>query len=156
MEVIDTAAIKTGGPQNNEKIKVVMAVKILNMKRLSALAVASSILLTPMTNPAASSKAAEAAGATLFRDKGCAYCHGSALQGTPKAPSLEYIRKTWKAPQITDQIENGGQKMPSFKDALSNDEVINLVAYLRAKHRPQAAPLPPKPQISAPVSNPEQ
>ncbi len=88
-------------------------------------------------------KAAEAAGATLFRDKGCAYCHGANTQGTAKGPSLENVRKTMKPAQITDQIKNGGQKMPSFEDSLSDDEIAQLVAYLRARHRPLPAPLPP-------------
>jgi mono/diheme cytochrome c family protein len=103
---------------------------------------------------AANTKAAEAAGATLFRDKGCAYCHGATAQGTPKGPSLANVRKTMKAAQISAQIENGGQKMPSFSDSLSHDEVAQLVAFLRAKHRP--ASTPPPAQTSSPVSNPGQ
>jgi len=94
---------------------------------------------------AESSKAAEAAGATLFRDKGCAYCHGANTQGTPKGPSLVNVRKTMKPKQIAGQITNGGQKMPSFEDALSSDQIAQLVAYLRAKHRPVPAPPPPAP-----------
>jgi mono/diheme cytochrome c family protein len=86
-------------------------------------------------------KAAEAAGAALFRDKGCAYCHGANTQGTPKGPSLEKVRKTMKPDQIAGQIKNGGQKMPSFEDSLTSNEITQLVAYLRAKHRP--APPPP-------------
>jgi mono/diheme cytochrome c family protein len=96
---------------------------------------------------AESPKAAEAAGATLFRDKGCAYCHGANLQGTPKGPSLENVRKTLKPERIADQIKNGGQKMPSFEDSLSGDEIAQLVAYLRAKHRPAPAPIPASPAL---------
>ena len=87
------------------------------------------------------SKADEQAGANLFRDKGCAYCHGAAGQGTQKGPSLANVRKTMKPAQISAQIENGGQKMPSFSDSLSHDEVAQLVAFLRAKHRPAPAPV---------------
>lgn len=94
---------------------------------------------------------AEQAGATLFRDKGCAYCHGAATQGTQKGPSLINIRKTMKAAQIAHQIKNGGQKMPSFEDSVSAVELTQLIAYLRAKHRPLPAPpaTPPAP-VSAP------
>lgn len=94
----------------------------------------------------------ELAGAALFRDKGCAYCHGPAGEGTTKGPSLADVRKTRKAAQISNQILNGGQKMPAFQDSLSKDEVAQLVAYLRAKHRPQPAPATPAP---GPVSDPE-
>jgi mono/diheme cytochrome c family protein len=50
-----------------------------------------------------------------------------------------------KPAQIVDQIKNGGQKMPSFEDSLSSDEIAQLVAYLRAKHRPMPTPLPETP-----------
>jgi mono/diheme cytochrome c family protein len=105
---------------------------------------------------AANTKAAEQAGATLFRDKGCAYCHGATAQGTQKGPSLANVRKTMKPAQISAQIENGGQKMPSFSDSLSHDEVAQLVAWLRAKHRPAPDPVPTPAQTSTPVSNPGQ
>jgi mono/diheme cytochrome c family protein len=91
-------------------------------------------------------------GAILFRDKGCAYCHGVKAQGTQKGPSLANVRKTMKAAQIEDQIEKGGQKMPSFKESLSHDEVLQLVQFLRARHRPDPASLP----AAAPVTNPAQ
>jgi mono/diheme cytochrome c family protein len=96
-------------------------------------------------------KAAEEAGAVLFRDKGCAYCHGAGGSGGKKAPNLTKLRtdKLWTAPNITNQILNGGQKMPPFSDSLSEAEIAQLVAYLRAKHRPippPAATPPPPPQ----------
>jgi len=105
---------------------------------------------------AAGGKASEIQGATLFRDKGCAYCHGATAQGTQKGPSLATVRKRLKAAQIVSQIENGGQKMPSFEDSLSKDEVAELVAFLRAKHRPAPAPTAPQQQTSSSVSNPTQ
>ncbi len=81
------------------------------------------------------------AGADLFRDKGCAYCHGAMAVGASKGPEMVDLRKKkWKAPQIAQQIVNGGQKMPAFGDSLSKDEVLELVAWLRAKHRPQPLP----------------
>jgi mono/diheme cytochrome c family protein len=109
---------------------------------------AAILVVTP--SYALSKKESEQAGATLFRDKGCAYCHGLKAQGTAKGPSLADDRTTMKPPQIADQIQNGGQKMPSFKDSLSDDEVMQLVLFLRAKHRPAPAPV----QTPAPVSNP--
>jgi mono/diheme cytochrome c family protein len=101
---------------------------------------------------ALSKKEAEQAGAILFRDKGCAYCHGPAGQGTEKAPSLANVGKTRTAQQITNQIQNGGKTMPPFKAALSQEDLDRLLAYLRAKHRP----VPPPPPVYAPLSNPEQ
>jgi mono/diheme cytochrome c family protein len=102
---------------------------------------------------AASRKAAEQAGAILFRDKGCAYCHGAGGTGGKKAPPLTGLRtdKLWSPAKITDQILNGGQKMPPFSDSLTNVEIAQLVAYLRAKHRPippPAATPPPPPAVN--------
>lgn len=89
-------------------------------------------------------KVAERAGAVLFRDKGCAHCHGDGGIGTKKAPALTGLRNSqqWTTTKMTDQIMNGGQKMPPFSDSVTDEEVAQLVAYLRAKHRP-VPPLKP-------------
>jgi len=92
---------------------------------------------------AASSPDADAkTGAILFRDKGCAYCHGANLEGTKKAPALSEIRrdKDWTTEKMTDQILDGGQKMPPFRESLTDEEIAQLIAYLRAKNRPVAPP----------------
>lgn len=85
----------------------------------------------------------------LFRDKGCAYCHGMDLAGTKKAPALAEVRKdkAWTPEKMTDQILNGGQKMPPFRESLSDEEINQLVAFLRAKKRP---PIPPGTAAPAP------
>jgi mono/diheme cytochrome c family protein len=111
-------------------------------RAVNSLAIAGIFAISLQAASAESSQAAKAAGATLFRDKGCAYCHGANTQGTPKGPSLVHVRKVKKAVQIADQIKNGGQKMPSFEDSLSPEEISQLVAYLRARHRPAPAPVP--------------
>ena len=94
-------------------------------------------------------KESEQAGAILFRDKGCAYCHGAGGSGGKKGPDLSGLRsdKLWPPEKITNQILNGGQKMPPFADSLTDDEVAQLLAYLRARQRPipppSATPPPP-------------
>ena len=127
---------------------------------VSALAVAFFILIPGDAAFATGSKSAEVAGATLFRDKGCAYCHGVAAQGTTRGPSLATVRKRLKPAQIVAQIENGGQKMPSFQDSLTKDEVQQLVQFLRAKHRPTPPPVvtptPAPAPITSPMVNPAQ
>lgn len=130
------------------------------MKRLAQVFVgaAACISLLFLAYPALASgnKQSELAGAILFRDKGCAYCHGAAAAGTAKGPSLARIRKTMTALQMTDQIENGGQKMPAFDDSLSHDEIAQLVLFLRAKHRPVAPPAAQTTPLATPLSNPVQ
>jgi mono/diheme cytochrome c family protein len=109
---------------------------------------AAVVLATPLAAHALSDsgqKANEEAGAVLFRDKGCAHCHGKGVIGGPKAPALTGIRnnKLWTPAKLTDQIMNGGQKMPPFSDSLTDAEIAQLVIYLRAKHKPVPPPLPP-------------
>ena len=82
------------------------------------------------------------AGAVLFRDKGCGYCHGADASGTKKAPSLLDLPKdqTWTDAKLTDQLLNGGKKMPPFRDSLTDEEVSQLIVYLRAKNKPVPPP----------------
>ena len=95
-------------------------------------------------------KAAEKAGAILFRDKGCAHCHGVGGVGGKKAPALTDIRKNkvWNPARMSNQILNGGQKMPPFADSVTDQEVAQIVAYLRAKHKP----VPPPSQTPEPAT----
>jgi mono/diheme cytochrome c family protein len=88
-------------------------------------------------------KKAEIAGAALFRDQGCAHCHGADRAGTKKAPSLINIRndKKWTVDKMGTQILNGGKKMPPFSDTLSDKEISEIITYLRAKHPPQPPPV---------------
>ena len=93
------------------------------------------------------------AGAQLFRDRGCARCHGDNGVGGKKGPALTDLRKQkqWTAAKITAQIQNGGQRMPPFGEALSHDEMAQLVAYLRAKNRPIPLPAPASAPHPAPA-----
>jgi mono/diheme cytochrome c family protein len=97
----------------------------------------------------------EKAGAILFRDKGCTFCHGVGGVGSKKAPALTDLHKdkAWTPEKITNQILNGGQKMPPFKDSVTDDEVTTLIAYLRAKNKP--VPPPATSQDSAPAPTPQ-
>jgi mono/diheme cytochrome c family protein len=87
-------------------------------------------------------KSAEMAGAVLYRDKGCGFCHGASLEGTKKAPALAEIRKqkAMTNEKITAQILDGGTKMPPFRESLSDEEIQQLIAFLRAKNRPTSPP----------------
>jgi mono/diheme cytochrome c family protein len=108
------------------------------MNRFKLLFSASLLVSAALPAAAANSKAAEQAGAVLFRDKGCAFCHGATGAGGKKGPDLSGIRtdKLWPPDKIAAQIRDGGQKMPPFADSVTDAEIADLVAYLRAKHRP--------------------
>jgi len=99
----------------------------------------------------AASKQDEAAGAILFRDRGCTYCHGDHLQGTDRAPSLDKVRDKLKADKITAQITHGSLQMPAFGEILTPPEIAQLVGFLRSKHRPA---IPPAPAGATPAAPP--
>lgn len=116
--------------------------RIVTRSRLFLPALLLVCLASPVFAASSDTKAQEQAGAVLFRDTGCTYCHGADLKGTKKAPSLAdvYKDKEWTPEKMTDQILNGGKKMPPFRDSLSDEQIADLVAFLRAKKRP---PIPP-------------
>jgi mono/diheme cytochrome c family protein len=124
-----------------------MNLVIQSIKPFFTTLIAVIILSAALPAHASSNKADEEAGAVLFRDKGCAYCHGANGVGGKKAPALTSIRtdKAWPPAKITTQILNGGQKMPPFGDSLTDAQISQLVAYLRAKNRPVPPPAPPQP-----------
>jgi mono/diheme cytochrome c family protein len=110
---------------------------------------------TPASLLAEKSSEHEKAGALLFRDKGCTYCHGVGAVGTKKAPALTGLPKdkSWTPEKITNQILNGGQKMPPFRESVTDEDVSDLIAYLRAKSKP--VPPPATSQDTSPASSPQ-
>lgn len=82
-------------------------------------------------------------GLSSFAIKGASIATASLAPARKKAPGLDHMRKdkNWPPEKITQQILNGGRKMPPFADSLTDPEVAQIVAYLRAKHKP----LPPPP-----------
>ena len=107
--------------------------------------VSVALLSVAAAHPFPDSKADVEAGAVLYRDKGCPQCHGADLTGNKKGPALADIANdpAWPAEKITKQIRDGGAKMPPFGESLTDPEIAQIVAYLRAKDRP--APPPPAP-----------
>jgi len=132
----------------DEKMVPVMAFSS-RLVRFAAVLVLGSCSMQYLRAFGSKTTTPEEAGAILFRDKGCAHCHGAGGTGGKKGPDLSGIRtdKLWTPDKITHQILNGGQKMPPFSDSLTDAEIAQLVAYLRAKHRP----IPPPSATPAPA-----
>ncbi len=84
---------------------------------------------------ATASKTERAAGAELFKEKGCEHCHGVDGVGTEKGPSLTTVGKRLKKDEIERQIQEGGKQMPPFGDVLNQDEMRKLVDYLAHKKK---------------------
>ncbi|HXX19192.1 MAG TPA: c-type cytochrome [Candidatus Acidoferrum sp.] len=76
-------------------------------------------------------------GSTAFKSN-CVVCHGADGTGTPtgkalKAPDLhsDAVQKMTDA-QIVEQITNGKNNMPPFKNTLSKDQMAALAAYVHS------------------------
>ena len=102
-------------------------------------------------------------GAALYADA-CAACHGARLEGQPDwrvpgpdgvlpAPPHDATGHTWHhdTPMLLAYTLDGGQAtlaargvtgftsgMPAFRDALTEDQVLDILAYIRASWPPQA------------------
>lgn len=100
---------------------------------------------TVTVTPAQAHTSAKKRGAALFASSGCGHCHGEMGEGTAKGPSLQNLRKNMKADAVAKQIKDGGKTMPPFGDALSDQQIQDLVKFLRARHPKFQAPPPKKP-----------
>lgn len=97
----------------------------------------------PSGSPAAPGPAAtpdELASARINFQKHCAVCHGEKAEGGMK----ELEGKKFKVPSLREghalehtddkfmnQITGGDEEMPAFKDKLSQDEIRDLVKFIR-------------------------
>jgi cytochrome c6 len=80
----------------------------------------------------------DSVGATAYKSN-CVVCHGADGTGTPtgkalKAPDLhsDVVQKMTDA-QIVDQISNGKNNMPPFKNTLTKDQMTALAAYVHSE-----------------------
>ena len=82
-------------------------------------------------------KSGTARGEEIFYYK-CWYCHNEYAKGAPQLKGM-YSRPKLISGQpvnddtVKDKIRNGGPGMPAYKYALSDDDLNDLVAYLREK-----------------------
>lgn len=118
----------------------VAAGRVLLVCAAGCFVVASSGLF-PAPAAHAASKVMREQGAAVFHEKGCEHCHGVDGVGTDRGPDLSGVGRRLHKPEIAKQIRDGGKQMPPFGDALTNDEVQELVAYLAAKKKKAKNPV---------------
>jgi mono/diheme cytochrome c family protein len=88
----------------------------------------------PVT-PVAAGDNAKSRGAEVFATAGCVHCHGVAGISGGKGPSLAEVRKRRTPEAMYQQIHDGGKSMPAFGDQLTEDQIKDLVQYLRSKRK---------------------
>lgn len=113
-------------------------------------------LLPASTIVTAGSKASDH-GAEIFATHGCAHCHGDKGVGGGRGPDLQLVRKRLSGSAIAQQIHDGGKGMPAYADQLSDTEVDDLVAFLKAKRKFIVVPQPvqDEPKPAAEQSDPK-
>ncbi len=86
---------------------------------------------------APSAGAADDAGGAQTYKSNCVVCHGADGTGTPTGKSLmapdlhsDAVQKMTVA-QMTTQVSDGKNNMPPFKSTLSEEQIKEVVAYVR-------------------------
>lgn len=110
----------------------------MSRRLVVSLAAGALIALAQFSTGSAATAGDAAAGKTLFGQK-CASCHSATSKAEKVGPGLQGLYKG-KMPKsgkpVTDenvrnQILNGSGFMPGFKGSLSDEEIDNIIAYLR-------------------------
>jgi len=92
-----------------------------------------------LINPYKTTPNAPATGARVYK-KVCWTCHGDGGRGTgPQAVELKTKPADYKDPLVVARtdgelfwwISNGGPDMQAFKDALTDDEIWQIITYIR-------------------------
>ncbi len=105
-----------------------------------ALALAALVIVGVLGSAqrAGAGNADDSVGATAFKSN-CVVCHGADGTGTPtgkalKAPDLhsDAVQKMTKQ-QIEDQISNGKNNMPPFKNTLKPDQIAALADFVHSE-----------------------
>jgi mono/diheme cytochrome c family protein len=115
------------------------------MKKIATIA-AALIALTgtacataqTVTNPYHGDASAAAEGRKLYDSQGCVACHGNNARGAvgPDLTDDEWLRAP-SDEMIFNVIKNGraGTLMSPFKDALKDEQIWQVVTYLRDENR---------------------
>ncbi len=72
-------------------------------------------------------------GAELFYKKACIYCHSISGNGGIHGPDLTDVGNRLTPDQMTLKIANGGKDMPAFGGILTQEEMNELVAFLKTR-----------------------
>lgn len=118
------------------------------MRRTSALLAFAGVLLSGMMSaqqslPSSTLTTAEKAGRSIFQTR-CAMCHvggePAATEGTERRPStlgpLLSRTNTTNEPALRQKIKDGGALMPGYKYTLSDEQVDQVVAFMKTIDKP--------------------
>ena len=95
--------------------------------------------------PLPKEKVADSPGALIFNgytktNVDCFACHNGDGAGTMRGPALGDRVRDNSDPQLIDVIKNGDGRMPAHKDRLSDEEIGQVIAWLRSSFPTPAKP----------------
>lgn len=76
-----------------------------------------------------------AAGARVFYDRGCEFCHRVSGYGGIRGPDLSYAGDRLDRDRIVTRLYSGAANMPSYVRVLKGEELDELVAFLGSRKR---------------------
>jgi mono/diheme cytochrome c family protein len=103
-----------------------------------------AIALLAISSVAFASGSQRSRGTAVFDTSGCRHCHMIGNVGGHKGPDLSDVGRRKSEAAILQQVVNGSKIMPAFGTVLQQDELRDLVAYLRSCRQK-----PPKTRQSA-------
>jgi mono/diheme cytochrome c family protein len=130
----------------------------LRLAILSAALLAFAFCVQRATRPVRvhADSAAHARGAEIFATHGCSHCHGKDGVNGELGPDLQRVRNRMNVAQLTAQIRQGSKSMPAFgSDQLTDDQISDLIVYLRTKRKTFVKPLPVPPAPPTPKPDPD-
>ena len=86
------------------------------------------LLVAALTVPAFADATPD--GAAIYKSK-CAMCHGASGEGKAAMKTVQFP-KTLAEADIVKTLENGKNKMPSFKGKLSADEMAQVAKFVKS------------------------
>lgn len=75
------------------------------------------------------------AGARVFHQRGCQFCHSVAGEGGRYGPALDGVALRLSPGEIAARTHNGVRDMPAYRDVLDPEEMGMILAFLRGLPR---------------------
>jgi mono/diheme cytochrome c family protein len=99
-----------------------------------------AIALLAISSAAFASSSRQLRGTAVFDASGCRHCHTIGNVGGHKGPDLSDVGRRKSEAAILQQVVNGSKIMPAFGTVLQQEELRDLIAYLRScRQKPQKA-----------------
>ena len=99
-------------------------------RRVALAAALAALASAALAQAAAQEQAAAEAGEAVYNNY-CQTCHGDLMVSTGQAFDLRRLTAGDRA-RFENSVRNGKNQMPPWNDVLSNNEISQLWAYIRA------------------------